>query len=443
MAMNDPQTWSFRKKWGQTLLLTLMTLNVQIAGSIFAPAMRPIEAEFGVAQEVVVLGITLTLLGFAFAPMVLAPLAESVGRLPIYWGGYLLFLLFSIAVADAPNVVVLLVFRFLIGVAGAPCNTMIAGSITDMFPTDSLGPPMSVFILVGLLLPVPLGPLIGGFILQRFSWRYVFWWPLVPAAAMFILLFLPFMCETRMHKHSPKLTTVTLPWKMLAGDIVVASFSLWLAFSWGVTYGLLESVDEVFRTLYGFDVDGVGCVYIGLIIAVFVGWPAAVFGEAIWRRPRPQPCKDDRAESPSRSSCSQSDCPPPERRLILACIGAPMVPAGLFTYGWTSYRSVSFYAPIFGVGLTFFGIFTIYYSVFLYLSTGYSSNAASALSAAGFWRNIFAAAFPLFTRQMYQRLTYHWASSLLGFVALALGIIPVALLSWGHYLRARSKFIEA
>lgn len=55
-------------------------------------------------------------------------------------------------------------------------------------------------------------------------------------------------------------------------------------------------------------------------------------------------------------------------------------------------------------------------------------------------RYVLGAAFPLFIVQMYERLNIGWATSLLGFISLALTPIPFASYAWGPRLRAMSKY---
>ena len=56
--------------------------------------------------------------------------------------------------------------------------------------------------------------------------------------------------------------------------------------------------------------------------------------------------------------------------------------------------------------------------------------------------NVMAAFLPLATQSLYRTLGFHWASSLLGFVALGLSCIPVVLIKYGRRLRERSPFME-
>jgi hypothetical protein len=65
---------------------------------------------------------------------------------------------------------------------------------------------------------------------------------------------------------------------------------------------------------------------------------------------------------------------------------------------------------------------------------------ASALSANGLLRYLMGAAFPLFTIQMYEGMGIGWATSLLGFVSLALIPVPYVLFKYGAAIRAKSTY---
>lgn len=77
-----------------------------------------------------------------------------------------------------------------------------------------------------------------------------------------------------------------------------------------------------------------------------------------------------------------------------------------------------------------------------YLADAYEKYAASALSAASLGRNTFGAFLPLASQALYTNLGFQWASSLLGFIGLALSVVPVILLIKGPDIRARSPFMS-
>ena len=64
------------------------------------------------------------------------------------------------------------------------------------------------------------------------------------------------------------------------------------------------------------------------------------------------------------------------------------------------------------------------------------------MSATSICRSIFGAVLPLAAKPMYQRLGISWASSLLGFLSLAMSIIPFAFIKYGGKIRANSRFCQ-
>lgn len=77
-----------------------------------------------------------------------------------------------------------------------------------------------------------------------------------------------------------------------------------------------------------------------------------------------------------------------------------------------------------------------------YLVDAYEVFAASAMAAASLSRSSFGAVLPFATRPMYRAMGVAWATSLLGFLAVALCVVPFAFLKWGSRMRANSKFCQ-
>lgn len=51
---------------------------------------------------------------------------------------------------------------------------------------------------------------------------------------------------------------------------------------------------------------------------------------------------------------------PPEARLEVTLLGAPLFAISFFWFGWTSFPSISFWSPLFAGGLMGFSIFLIF-----------------------------------------------------------------------------------
>ncbi len=105
--------------------------------------------------------------------------------------------------------------------------------------------------------------------------------------------------------------------------------------------------------------------------------------------------------------------PPPEARLIPAMFGGVMIPLSLYWLAFTTYPQVHWIAPIIASVPFGTGIFLCFTSVFTYTVVAYRPIAASAMAANTFVRTSFAAVFPLFAGQMYDRLGTVGATALL------------------------------
>jgi len=132
--------------------------------------------------------------------------------------------------------------------------------------------------------------------------------------------------------------------------------------------------------------------------------------------------------------------PPAEARLIPMMFACWFIPIGLFIFAWTSYPRLTWVGPCLAGFPVGFGFIFIYNSANNYLVDSYQHQAASALAAKTFIRSFWGAGVVLFTKQMYDRLGYQWASSLLGFISLACCAIPYLFYFKGAAIRKHSKF---
>lgn len=124
--------------------------------------------------------------------------------------------------------------------------------------------------------------------------------------------------------------------------------------------------------------------------------------------------------------------------------GALLVPAGLFIYGWSARYETHWVAPNIGPVIYCAGTIVNFRCVQIYLVDTYQRYAASALASVTVLRSLAGFGFPLFAPYMYDRLGFGWGNSMLGFLAIVLGLpAPFLLWRYGERLRARSTFAAA
>jgi MFS family permease len=112
---------------------------------MFAPGVPQAMADFKTTSSLLAtFVVSVFVLGFAFGPLLLAPLSEMYGRSPVYHTCNVLFLVFTIGCAVAKNMGMLIAFRFLAGFAGVATVSCGSGTIADIMPPESRGRAMAL-----------------------------------------------------------------------------------------------------------------------------------------------------------------------------------------------------------------------------------------------------------------------------------------------------------
>lgn len=154
----NPRNFSRLRKWVITVTMSSMTMWVTFSSSVFSTATMVTAEHFGVSTEVMILGTSLTVFGFAVGPLCWAPLSELYGRrLPLFLG-YAIFAIFQIPVAVAQNLQTIMVCRFFVGVFGCSPLAVVGGAMADIWNPVDRAVAIAMFSAATFLGPV-LGPI--------------------------------------------------------------------------------------------------------------------------------------------------------------------------------------------------------------------------------------------------------------------------------------------
>ncbi|KAI5118253.1 hypothetical protein M0805_007502 [Coniferiporia weirii] len=449
----NPANFSRTRKWIFTFIVSAFTGLSAAAASTYAIGYTSMTHDLDCTVFQATVGFSMYALGFGIFPLFLAPFSEEFGRQPLYVASALIFLLMHLAVALAKNVQSVIIFRFICGAAASTGSTMVGGTIADIWAPHERGVPMAVFS-VAAMASTGMGPVFAGWIEMdpHLEWRWIQWIHLMVTGALLAVLLL-FLKETRssvllmrlarrMRKETGDeryrvrveddrgslrdliLTSCTRPIYLLFTEPIVASFSLWVGFAWGVLYVLVESISPAFQELHHFNIGEVGTVFVTMLIGSILGYLMNTFYQE----------KMYKKHVKARGH---------EARLYAACFAAALFPASMFLYAWTAFASVHWIGMAIGITLFIWAMYIIYLAVFTYLADCYGPFASSALAGQSLCRNLAGTVFPLFTTQMFARLGVRWAATVFACVALLMAPVPFVLFRWGPQIRARSKFAEA
>src|SRR6201995_4239004 len=101
-------------------------------------------------------------------------LIAHIGRRNYFLLSIAVFTLASGLCGMATGLGQLIVFRVLQGLAGGGLQPSHQGALLSVFPVERQGMAMTLFGLAALIAPV-VGPTLGGWITDDYSWRWVFW----------------------------------------------------------------------------------------------------------------------------------------------------------------------------------------------------------------------------------------------------------------------------
>lgn len=144
----NPMNWKATKKWGMVCLVSAITFLTPLASSQFAPGVPEVMRDFHSTSSLLEgFMVSVYVLGFAFGPLIIAPLSEMYGRLPLYHSCNLLFIVFTIAAAVATNMTQFVMFRFFMGCFGGAPMVLGGGTIADLIPREQRGTAMAVWMM--------------------------------------------------------------------------------------------------------------------------------------------------------------------------------------------------------------------------------------------------------------------------------------------------------
>ncbi|KAK5149049.1 hypothetical protein LTR04_000147 [Oleoguttula sp. CCFEE 6159] len=450
----NPKNWTNKRKWAATLVVSFFTFISPVSSSMVAPALGAISAEFGITnqtEEALVLSIFV--LAYAIGPLILGPLSEVYGRVPVLQLSNLFYLVWNIGCGFAQTKSQMLAFRFFSGLGGSAPLALGGGILSDCWKAEERGKSISIYSLAPLLGPA-IGPIAGGFITQNTTWRWAFYATsiadgLIQLSGLFFLqeTYAPTLLKRKAAKlrketgnmalhteyESPDKTLSNIlktslirPFVLLGTQPIVQVLAIYMAYLYGLMYLVLSTFPRLWTDTYHESIGIGGLNYISLGLGFFLGTQiCAPINDKIYRKLKKR----------------NNNIGRPEFRVPLMVPGSFLVPVGLFWYGWSAQAQTHWIIPNIGACIFAAGVIVGFQCIQTYIIDSYSKYAASAVGAATVLRSLAGFGFPLFAGSMYSALGNGWGNSLLAFIAIGLGLpAPFLLWKYGATLRERSKF---
>jgi DHA2 family multidrug resistance protein len=160
--------------WIIALVVTMGTFMEVLDTSIANVALPHIAGSLSASQDESTWVLTSYLVANAIILPISGWISSVMGRKNFYLISVVMFTVFSACCGIAPTLAALVVFRVLQGLAGGGLQPSVQAILADAFPGEKRGMAMAVYTVAILCAPV-LGPTLGGWITDNYSWRWIFY----------------------------------------------------------------------------------------------------------------------------------------------------------------------------------------------------------------------------------------------------------------------------
>ncbi|KAI9760344.1 MAG: hypothetical protein M4579_001748 [Chaenotheca gracillima] len=145
-----------------------------LSSFIYYPAITALSRSLRVSVELINLTITFYQIVSGVAPSILGDLADHTGRRPVTLFAFVIYLAANLGLAVQDSYTALALLRCLQSVAASGTIAIAYGIISDIATPAERG--SYVGILMGFTNSAPsLGPVLGGILAEKLSWRWIFW----------------------------------------------------------------------------------------------------------------------------------------------------------------------------------------------------------------------------------------------------------------------------
>ena len=249
------------------LMASLMSI-VALAIDALLPALDYIGFSIGTTKSSdTQLLITMIFLGLGIGPLLFGPISDSLGRKPIVYMGFAVFIMASLICIYSESLFWMVLGRILQGVGLSAPRTISIAMVRDTYSGDYMARIMSFITVVFILVPI-IAPAMGKFVLDHYNWQAIF----------YIQLIFSILVSWWFWKRQPE----TLPEKKrikFSGHIFIdgvkelskykktIGYTLISGFVTGSFMVYLSSSQQIFHTQYGLK-EEFPFIFAGLAISI-------------------------------------------------------------------------------------------------------------------------------------------------------------------------------
>ena len=249
------------------LMASLMSV-VALAIDALLPALNIISSSLNVIDsrdnQLLIIFI---FIGLGIGPLLFGPLSDSLGRKPLVYAGFAIFIFASFICVSSESLEIMLLGRLLQGVGLSGPRTISISIIRDTYSGNYMARIMSFVTVIFILVPI-VAPAIGKLILDSYGWEYIFYIQLIFTVLIAIWFYVR-QPETLLLKNKIKFTSTQfissskelLKYKDTIGFTIISGFIT------GSFMVYLSTAQQIFENQYQM-VNEFPYIFAGLAVSV-------------------------------------------------------------------------------------------------------------------------------------------------------------------------------
>ncbi|KAK9428933.1 major facilitator superfamily domain-containing protein [Lipomyces doorenjongii] len=455
----------------KALVVSIVSVAATFSGfasNIYFPSIPAIAADFSVSTELIDLTVTSYMIFQGLSPTLWGALADFQGRRITYMCTLVIFLGACIGLAETRLYDQLVILRCLQSSGSASTIAIGAGVLGDITTREDRGGYMGIF-QAGLLIPLAVGPILGGVFSQTLGWRAIFWFLAIYVGIFLVILIVflpetlrslvgngslpakglartPLACirarskgvnaqtseETLSPSQSTKRTSLNLwgPLRILVGMEVTFAI-LFLSIYYTVWQMTITAMSTLFKSTYGLNEIQIGLTFIANGVGCIIG--TLTTGKLLdgdYRR-----IKDSYTGSP--------DLFPLERtRLRTIWLWSGLQCASTLVFGWTLDRGVQIAVPIICTFILGWAATSSQSVITTFLVDVFPNSSASANAALNLARCLLGAAGTGSVLPIINAIHVGWTFTLFTVVMLVASGLVIVQMTYGASRRRRREKSE-
>ena len=257
------------------LILGGLSALASLSTDMYLPSLPTLSRDLGATLPQAQLTLSAGILGLALGQVIAGPSSDALGRRRPLLIGMGIFTVVSLLCIVAPTIGVLMVLRFVQGMAGAAGISIALAIVSDLYAGTTQARFFSLLTQVSGLAPIA-APVIGSQLLNLTSWRGIF--VILALIGLLLLLVAAFglgeTLPTNRRQNGGIAASLRAFRELLSNRIFVAcALVSGLAFAAGIVY--ISISPFLLQNLYGVSTQQIGLVFgvnaLGIVIMAQIG----------------------------------------------------------------------------------------------------------------------------------------------------------------------------